>query len=126
MSAWQQWLQHPERVWVRKCFFYIHLWVGAGVGLYIVLMSITGSMIVYRNELERSALLCFLRRVDSRPSREPVVWKEWSFRKRHWRDLCDLAVFDWSRYLVARNQQLASCLDRELEIAFCAVQLGPA
>jgi len=53
MSVWLQWVQHPERVWVRKCFFYIHLWVGAAVGLYIVLMSITGSMIVYRNELER-------------------------------------------------------------------------
>jgi len=46
-------MQHPERVWLRKCFFFIHLWVGAGVGLYIVLMSITGSLIVYRNELER-------------------------------------------------------------------------
>jgi uncharacterized iron-regulated membrane protein len=53
MSVWQQWMQHPERVWVRKCLFYIHLWVGVGVGLYIVLMSITGSLIVYRNELER-------------------------------------------------------------------------
>src|ERR1700676_3504124 len=53
MSVWQQWMQHPERVWVRKCLFYIHLWVGAGVGVYIVLMSITGSMIVFRNELER-------------------------------------------------------------------------
>ena len=57
LSAWQQWLQHPERVWVRKCFFYIHLCVGAGVGLYIVLMSITGSVIVYRNELERAPSL---------------------------------------------------------------------
>jgi uncharacterized iron-regulated membrane protein len=44
-------------LWVRQCFFYVHLWVGAGVGLYIVLMSITGSMIVYRNELERSPSL---------------------------------------------------------------------
>jgi uncharacterized iron-regulated membrane protein len=38
-------------------FFYIHLWVGAGVGIYIVLMSITGSLIVYRNELERAPSL---------------------------------------------------------------------
>ena len=53
----QKWMQHPERVWVRKCLFYIHLWVGAGVGLYIVLMSITGSLIVYRNEMERTSSL---------------------------------------------------------------------
>jgi PepSY-associated TM region len=53
MSAWQLWMEHPERVWVRKCLFYIHLLVGAGAGLYIVLMSITGSLIVYRNGLEK-------------------------------------------------------------------------
>jgi uncharacterized iron-regulated membrane protein len=57
MSTWQRWLQHPENVWVRKCFFQIHLWIGAGVGLYIILMSITGSLVVYRNELERSPSL---------------------------------------------------------------------
>ena len=54
MSTWQRWLHHPESAWVRKCFFHIHLWTGAGVGLYIILMSISGSMIVYRNELERT------------------------------------------------------------------------
>ncbi len=53
MSVWEQWMQHPEQVWVRKCLFHIHLWVGAGVGVYVVLMSITGSLIVYRNELEK-------------------------------------------------------------------------
>jgi uncharacterized iron-regulated membrane protein len=55
MSTWQRWLHHPESLWVRKAFFHIHLWVGVGVGLYILLMSISGSMIVYRNELERTS-----------------------------------------------------------------------
>jgi len=36
MSVWLQWMHHPEKVWVRKCLFYIHLWVGVGFGLYIV------------------------------------------------------------------------------------------
>src|SRR5580704_5288367 len=57
MSAWQQWVEHPERVWVRKCLFHIHLLVGVGAGLYIVLMSITGSLIVYRDGLEREPSL---------------------------------------------------------------------
>ena len=57
MSAWQQWMEHPEKVWVRKCLFYIHLFVGAGAGLYITLMSITGSLIVYRTGLERAPSL---------------------------------------------------------------------
>lgn len=53
MTAWQQWLQHPERFRVRQVLFQIHLWVGAGVGLYVVLMSVTGSIIVFRDELSR-------------------------------------------------------------------------
>ncbi len=51
MTAFEQWLQHPERFWVRKALFQIHLWVGTGIGLYVVLMSLTGSIIVFRNEL---------------------------------------------------------------------------
>src|SRR6267154_2285692 len=53
MTAWQQWLQHPERSWLRHTFFKIHLAVGAGVAVYVLFMSISGSMIVYRNELSR-------------------------------------------------------------------------
>ena len=53
MTACQQWLHHPERSWVRNAFFQIHLWLGVAVGVYILLMSISGSMIVYRNELSR-------------------------------------------------------------------------
>jgi uncharacterized iron-regulated membrane protein len=52
-SAWQRWVQHPERLWLRNCIFFIHLAVGATLALYIILMSLTGSLIVYRNELER-------------------------------------------------------------------------
>jgi len=52
-ANWQQWVQHPEKSRVRNAFFQIHLWVGAGAGLYILLMSISGSMIVYRNELSK-------------------------------------------------------------------------
>ena len=54
MTAWQQWLQHPEKSRVRNALFQIHLWVGAGAAAYILLMSITGSVIVYRNELSRT------------------------------------------------------------------------
>jgi uncharacterized iron-regulated membrane protein len=53
MSVWQQWLQHPERSRLRNAIFQIHLWVGAGAGIYIFLMSVSGSVIVYRNELSR-------------------------------------------------------------------------
>jgi uncharacterized iron-regulated membrane protein len=53
MEGAQRWLQHPETLWVHRAFFQIHLWVGAAVGLYVSVMSISGSIIVYRNELSR-------------------------------------------------------------------------
>jgi uncharacterized iron-regulated membrane protein len=53
MTAWQQWLQHPEKSWVRHTFFQIHLSLGVGVSVYILLMSISGSLIVHRNELSK-------------------------------------------------------------------------
>ena len=53
MTAWQQWLQHPERSRVRNAFFQVHLWVGAGAAAYILLVSISGSVIVYRNKLSK-------------------------------------------------------------------------
>jgi uncharacterized iron-regulated membrane protein len=35
--------------------FQIHLWCGIGLGLYVFLISVTGSVLVYRNELYRAA-----------------------------------------------------------------------
>ena len=53
MPLWQQWLHHPEKARVRNAFFQLHLWAGAGAAAYILLMSISGIVIVYRNELSR-------------------------------------------------------------------------
>jgi uncharacterized iron-regulated membrane protein len=51
MGVWQRWLQHPEKLWLHELFFRIHYWLGVGAGLYVTLMSVSGSVIVYRNEL---------------------------------------------------------------------------
>src|ERR1700739_4366475 len=55
LSAWRQWLQHPEKLWVHRLLFQIHLWAGMMAGLYLFVMSLSGSAIVFRNELETSA-----------------------------------------------------------------------
>jgi uncharacterized iron-regulated membrane protein len=55
MTVWQRWLRQPQRVWLRKALFQVHLWSGIGVGLYILMISLTGSLLVYRNELYRAA-----------------------------------------------------------------------
>jgi uncharacterized iron-regulated membrane protein len=42
-------------VWLRKATFQLHLWSGIGIGLYVLLVSVTGSIVVYSNELYRAA-----------------------------------------------------------------------
>ena len=53
MGTWTQWLRQPQRVWLRRASFQIHLWTGLAIGLYVVVLSLSGSVLVYRNELDR-------------------------------------------------------------------------
>jgi uncharacterized iron-regulated membrane protein len=54
MSAWEKWKTRPQNSWLRKALFQVHLWTGIGLGLYVLLMSVTGSALVFRRELARS------------------------------------------------------------------------
>ncbi len=54
-SVWQRWLHHPEKLSAHRPLFQIHLWLGMLAGLYILVMSMSGSAIVFRNELEGSS-----------------------------------------------------------------------
>jgi len=49
----QQWLRRPQRVWLRRALFQIHLWTGIGAGLYIVAICLSGSALVFRPELTK-------------------------------------------------------------------------
>jgi uncharacterized iron-regulated membrane protein len=51
MNPWQQWVQRPQNLWIRRALFQVHLWVGIGIGFYVVLISVSGSAIVYRPQL---------------------------------------------------------------------------
>lgn len=51
MNLWQRWVRQPQRVWLRRAMFQVHLWTGLAIGLYIVMLSLTGSALVYRIEL---------------------------------------------------------------------------
>lgn len=51
----QRWLTQPQSVWLRKTLFQVHLWTGMGIGLYLVVVACTGSIIVFRVELSRGA-----------------------------------------------------------------------
>jgi uncharacterized iron-regulated membrane protein len=51
MNAWRRWLQRPQSLSARKALVQLHLWLGLGAGLYILLISVSGSAIVFRREL---------------------------------------------------------------------------
>ncbi len=50
-SLWSRWVWRPQTLGVRRALFQIHLWSGVALGVYVFLISVTGSVLVYRNEL---------------------------------------------------------------------------
>ena len=54
MIVWQRWIRRPKSLWLRKALFQVHLWTGIALGLYIFVISVSGSAIVFRNELYTS------------------------------------------------------------------------
>src|SRR5579871_934401 len=60
LSAWQTWLHHPERIELRNALFRAHYRIGAAMGLYVGLMSVTGVVLVHRNELAGWAFMRWL------------------------------------------------------------------
>jgi len=53
LNWWEQWLQRPQSVRVYSSLFQLHYWIGAVVGAYLTLMSVTGSVLVFRDELSQ-------------------------------------------------------------------------
>src|SRR6185436_9643539 len=53
MNIVTRWLRQPQRIWLRRAIFQIHLWTGLAIGLYVVVLSLTGSVLVYRAEVNR-------------------------------------------------------------------------
>jgi uncharacterized iron-regulated membrane protein len=52
--AWQRWIYQPQSAYLRKALFQVHLWTGLATGVYVVAICLSGSVLVYRNELYRT------------------------------------------------------------------------
>jgi uncharacterized iron-regulated membrane protein len=52
-SGWQRWLRQPQLLPWRRFVVQLHLWIGLALGLYIVLLSVTGSLSVLRPDVHR-------------------------------------------------------------------------
>lgn len=48
---WEKWITRPQTVWPRRVLFQIHLWAGIALGLYVIVVCLSGSMAVFNSEL---------------------------------------------------------------------------
>jgi uncharacterized iron-regulated membrane protein len=47
-------------MWLRRLAFRVHLWLGMVTGLYVLVLSLSGIVIIFRNELERDSTSGFV------------------------------------------------------------------
>ena len=53
MNNWQRWVQAPNTTFFRRALFQVHLWLGIALGLYILVISVSGSAVVLRPQFSR-------------------------------------------------------------------------
>jgi uncharacterized iron-regulated membrane protein len=51
--AWRRWVANPQSAQWRQALLKVHLWTGLAAGIYIVVISLSGSAVVFRREVSR-------------------------------------------------------------------------
>jgi uncharacterized iron-regulated membrane protein len=44
-------LHHPRKLWIRRALFQVHLWLGVLLSLYVAVIGLSGSVLVWEDEL---------------------------------------------------------------------------
>lgn len=44
-------IERPQQVWLRRAFFQVHLWAGVLLALYVIAIGVSGSILVFKEEL---------------------------------------------------------------------------
>lgn len=60
MSVWKRWWRQPQNILLRRILFQIHLWIGIALGLYILMISVTGSLLVYRRDVSAAVTTAYV------------------------------------------------------------------
>jgi uncharacterized iron-regulated membrane protein len=55
VSFFRTFVQHPRKLWIRRALFQIHLWLGVLLSLYVVIIGLSGSVIVWEDEIQAHA-----------------------------------------------------------------------
>ena len=51
--GFRKFIHRPQQVFLRKALFQVHLWVGLFLALYVALIGLSGSILVFREELQQ-------------------------------------------------------------------------
>lgn len=51
-SFFRKYVDRPQDLWIRKAMFQIHLWLGLLLVVYAIMIGISGSILVFREELQ--------------------------------------------------------------------------
>lgn len=70
MGFFQRYFRRPQQLFARRLNFQVHLWVGLILTLYFVVIGITGSILVFRPELER---VCGLKPFQETRTNGPIA-----------------------------------------------------
>jgi uncharacterized iron-regulated membrane protein len=65
MSFFHNLVHHPRKLFLRKALFQIHLWAGIALSAYVVVIALTGSILVFEDELTATTLPPGLSRYDA-------------------------------------------------------------
>ena len=122
IRLWKQWLEEPQRSRLHTSLFQMHFWFGAVAGIYLMLMSITGSIIVFRNRWSGLKAVEWLVNLHN----ESPGWVERPPGKWRWRGKPDVVVPNWGYYLVAGCKALAPQFAGELARELPTNLLGSA
>src|SRR5262245_7239001 len=52
-SNWQRWIRHPQLLGWRRIVVQLHLWIGLALGIYLIVLSVSGSLSVLRPDVHR-------------------------------------------------------------------------
>lgn len=55
MAFFQTLVQHPRKLWIRRALFQVHLWLGVLLSLYVAVIGLSGSVIVWEDEIHAHA-----------------------------------------------------------------------
>jgi uncharacterized iron-regulated membrane protein len=96
---------HPQKTWVRRALFQIHLWTGIGVGLYVFVISVSGSAVVFRQDIYREI-----------PS--PVIIVEGGGARMSLSQLKERVEKEWPGYEVTQFYEDERNPNRAIEVTF--------